>query len=163
VPNNARRYGALSLVVAALIGGCAQPELYIPGNPPLVVQCGIPDPGARPGPALVGLQYGMQMSPLPLNSVQFDGPATASRVAVQNIFAERTVTDTVSVTARLVSCADIPTTVKMRTSFMRANQGPAEGSSAWRVVFLAPRAIAHYTELSTSRDSASYLIEIAAE
>jgi hypothetical protein len=149
----------------AALSGCAQTELmpYVPGNPPLVVQCGLPDPGARPGPALIGQQYGMQMSPLPLNSVQFDSQITAYRVAVQNIFAERTATDTVSVTARLVSCADIPTTVKMRTSFLRQNQAPAEGTSAWRVVFLAPRAMAHYTELSTSRDPASYIIEIAAE
>jgi hypothetical protein len=138
------------------LAGCAQ-------VPPVVVECQAATGAGRPGPALVGQAYGTQHSPLPLNSVQFDAQATASRLAVQDIFADRTGTDTVEVTARFVSCADAPSSVRVRTSFMRVNHAPAEPTSAWKVVHLAPRAISHYTELSTSRDVASYLIEIARE
>jgi hypothetical protein len=144
----------------AMLGAAA---CAAPGDPPLVVECAIPSSNPRPGAALVGQPYGMQHSPLPLNSVQFDSPGTASRVAVQSLYASRTATDTVQVGARLVNCSSLPGAVRMRSSFFKPDQAPAEPTSAWKVVHLQPRAISHYEELSTSRGASSYLIEIAAE
>jgi len=151
-------------VIAIATTGCAQQPAapYVSGAPPIVLECSTPYDGARPGPALVGQQYGMQMSVLPLNSVQFDSHVTASRLAVQKILASRTATDTVEVTARLVSCSDYPVALRMRINFLRANEAPAEPMSAWRDVYLSPRAIANYTEFSMARDVNSYIIEIAA-
>lgn len=166
--HTARHSTMVSALVAALVAiataGCAQQPAapYVPGAPPIVVECSTPYDGARPGPALVGQQYGMQMSPLPLNSVQFDSHATASRLSVQKIFASRTATDTVEVTARLVNCSDYPVVLRVRTNFLRANETPAEPTSAWRDVYLSPRAITSYTEFSVARDVNSYIVEIAA-
>jgi hypothetical protein len=49
----------------------------------------------------------------------------------------------------------------VRTSFMRRDQAPSEPPSAWKTVFLDPRATAIYSELSTNPNAVSYLIEIA--
>jgi hypothetical protein len=149
---------AALLAVAALGAACAAP-----GGPPLVVECRAPESGARTGPALVGMPYGEQHSPIPLDSVQFDSYATASRVAVQSLYAARTPSDTVEVGARLVHCGDTPGSVRIRTSFLREDRAPAEPASAWRTVFLQPRAIAQYQEFSTSRAASRYVIEIAAQ
>ena len=80
---------------------------------------------------------------------------------MQRIFASRTVTDTVEVTARLVSCTDYPVVLRMRTNFLRVTEAPAEPASAWREVYVSPRGIANYTEFSVTRDITSYIIEIA--
>ncbi len=146
---------AVAITCAALLAGCASQ------GPPLVAQCHPSKTNARPGPALVGQQYGMQHSELPLNSVQFDSHATAGLVAVQGLYAQRTVTDTVEVSARFVSCLDAPGAIRVRTSFLKENQAPAEPTSAWRTVHLQPRATSQYQEMSTSRGVANYLIEIA--
>lgn len=143
---------------AALLAGCANP---VPGTPPVVVSCSQPVNSVRSGPALVGETYGLAMTPLPLNSVQFGSNAAANLVAVQSLMAERTATQTVQVTARFVSCQDAPQVVRVRTSFLRASQAPAEAPTAWKTVFIEPRATAVYTELSTSPNVANYLIEVA--
>lgn len=147
----------LGVAVLGALGGCAQ----VPGNPALVVQCTAPASGTRTGPALVGQSYGLAMTPMPLNSVQFGSPDLTNLLAVQAMFAERSPADTVQLTVRLVSCADRAASVRVRTSFLRANTAPSEPASAWRVVYLEPRATALYTESSTARDVASYLVEIA--
>lgn len=150
--------------VAALVvfgAGCAQVPPALPGSPPVVVACFTPEQQVRAGPALVGQTYGMAMTALPLNSVQFGSPEVAHSVAIQSLFAERSASDTVQVTARLVSCLDVPAAVRVRTSFLRASTAPAEPTSGWKTVYLEPRATALYTEFSTSRDAASYLVEIA--
>jgi hypothetical protein len=67
----------------------------------------------------------------------------------------------VEVNARFVSCLDTPAAIRVRTSFLKDNQAPAEPTSAWRTVHLQPRAISGYQEFSTSRGVANYLIEIA--
>jgi hypothetical protein len=140
-----------------VLAGCATP---VPGTPPVVVSCAQPVNSVRSGPALVGETYGLTMTPLPLNSVQFGSHAASHLMAVQSLFAERSPADTVQVTARFVSCQDTPQVVRVRTSFLRASQAPAEAPSAWKQVFLEPRATAVYTELSTARDVANYLIEV---
>lgn len=142
-----------------LISGCVTPPF--PSEAPVVVQCATPISPNRAGPAMVGQNYGLSMTPLPLNSVQYGSPATANAMAVQALFAERSPTDTVQVTARFVSCQDVPTSVRIRTSFMRASTAPAEPPSAWKTVYLEPRATALYTEISVARDVASYLVEVA--
>lgn len=147
----------LGMAVLGALVGCAQ----VPSNPPLVVQCTAPANGARMGPALVGQSYGLAITPIPLNSVQFGSPDLTQRLAVQAMFAERSPADTVQLTVRLVSCADRAASVRVRTSFLRANTAPSEPTSAWRVVYLEPRAAALYKESSTARDVASYLVEIA--
>lgn len=144
------------LATAVAMHGCATPE-----RTPLVVQCTTPVAPDRAGPALVGQPYGLTMTPLPLNSVQFGSTDSARSLAVQALYAERTATGTVVINARLVSCLDSASSVRLRTSFMRENTSPAEQASAWKTVWLEPRATAVYTEFSTSTDAVSYLIEIA--
>jgi hypothetical protein len=149
----------LALLLALLLAGCARDRLD--GSPPVVAQCDAPTGGDRPGPALVGQAYGMAMTPIPLNSVQFGSNDASRSLAVQSLHAVRTATGTVELSARFVSCLDTPTTVLVRTSFLRASTAPAEAPSAWRSVYLSPRATAIYSELSISLDAATYLIEIA--
>ena len=154
----AARVAAIACAVATLaLAGCGT----LPGAPPVVAQCTEPEVGNRPGPALVGQAYGMAMTPLPLNSVQFGALDIARSVAIQSLYASRTPTGTVQVAARLLSCADSPIVVRMRTSFQQASTAPSEPASAWHDVFLAPRATAVYTEMSTSVDAATYLVEIS--
>lgn len=138
------------------LGGCSA----LPGGPPVVAQCSDPSVGDRAGPALVGETYGMTMTPLPLNSVQFGATDIARSVAIQSLYASRTPSGTVQVAARLLSCADSPMVVRMRTSFQQSSTAPSEPASAWHDVFLAPRTTAVYTEMSTSVDAATYLVEI---
>lgn len=150
--------------VAALVlfgTGCAQVPPAPQDYPPVVVSCSTPEQQVRTGPALVGKTYGMAMTALPMNSVQFGSAEVSRSLAIQSLLAERSATDTVQVTARLVSCIDVPAAVRVRTSFLRANTSPAEPVSAWKTVYMEPRATALYTEYSTSRDAASYLVEIA--
>jgi hypothetical protein len=146
-------------IVAALYGpltGCA-----VQGHPPLVVQCSAPAKGDRSGPALVGQEYGTQATPIPLNSVQFSNWDTVKELSVQRLFAARTSSNTVQVTARFISCADTVLAIRVRTSFLDANQAPTEPASAWQTVFLQPRLTTVYAEKSTSQSVANYLIEIA--
>jgi hypothetical protein len=145
------------LIILGLVG-CATPVV---GTPPVVVSCAQPVNSVRSGPALVGQSYGLAMTPLPFNSVQFGSHSASNLLAVQSLYAERSAADTVQVTARFVSCQDAPQVIRVRTSFLRASQAPAEAPSAWKQVYLEPRATALYTELSTARDVANYLIEVA--
>jgi|ERR1700683_724937 len=152
------RLTALGIAVAlyAPLVGCA-----VQGHPPLVVQCSAPAKGNRSGSALVGQEYGTQTTPIPLNSVQFSNWDTVKILSVQRLYASRTPSSTVQVTARFVSCADTALVIKVRTSFLDANEAPTEPTSAWQTVFLQPRLTAVYAEKSTSKSVANYLIEIA--
>lgn len=137
----------------ALLAGCQAP-------PAMVVECQSPIDQVRKGPALVGMDYGMQMTPIPLNAVQFTDQAWRS-VAVQSLKATRTGTDTVQVMARLVNCGDQALALRARTSFLAQNEAPTEPMSAWRTVHLPPRASAVYSESSIAVNVASFLIEVA--
>ena len=156
-------FGAAFFVVAAMgITGCASVETNVPNA---VVNCGIPAGRAAPkGPALVGQEYGMVMSAIPVDAVQFTDQRIANTVAVQALFAARSPTETVQVTARFVNCFDHPVAVRVRTSFMRNNLAPSEPTSAWQTVILRLRATGTYSENSTGRtEVAHYLLEIASE
>lgn len=149
----------IHVVASAMLGltGCVT-------QPPLVTQCKWPMKGDRTGgPALVGHEYGPQTTPIPLNSVQFSNMDAAKILAVQNLYAARTPTNTTSVIARLISCSDSSFAVRVRTSFMDANQAPTEPASAWQTVVLQPHLTTTYAENSTSRNVANYLIEIIRE
>ena len=144
----------LTAVVVLSLAACA-------AKPPLVTQCTKQGRQGRGGPALVGLTYGTQATPIPLNSVQFSNWNVERSVSIQQLWATRTATNTVNVMARLISCADQPFAIRVRTSFLDSNQAPAEPASAWKTVFLQPRATAVYSENSTSRDVVNYLIDVA--
>lgn len=144
-------------LLAACAGGCAV------RHPPLVVQCGGIGGGNLVGAALVGQEYGLKATPIPLDSVQFSSWDTTKILSIQRLYASRTPTNTVSVTARFISCSDTPFNIRVRTSFVDANQIPTEPVSAWKAVSLQPRLTAVYSEYSTSRNAALYLIEVAPE
>ena len=143
---------ALSLALA----GCAI-------KAPLVSQCKMPrGGGSRDGAsALVGLQYGEQATPIPLNSVQFTSWDAAKSLSIQRLAASRTATNTVEVAARFVSCSGRPQTVRVRTSFLDKNQAATEAPSAWQTVYLQPHLTANYAEHSISTNVQNYLLEIA--
>lgn len=142
------------LMTSAVLGACA---------PSLVVECKSPVDVARSGPALVGQEYGMRMSQLPLDAVQFTDTGVAKSIAIQTVRAMRTQTDTVQVVARFVNCQDKPVPIRARTSFMDTTSLPTEPISAWRPIIVPPRATALYQENSTSTNVANYLIEVAAD
>lgn len=113
------------------------------------------------GPALVA-NVPASMTPIDLNAVQFTDKPLTKQVIVEGLFARRTETDTVEVTARLVNCTDQPLQVQARSSFMDETQAPAEPTSAWSQVFLPPKGTGTYREKSMSRDEVKYyLIELA--
>jgi hypothetical protein len=150
-----RRALGISLVLVACgMAGCAATETR-------TVECRVP--GAkplRPGAALVGQSYGMEMTPIPLDAVQFTDASLWERIAVQHLSAARSATDTVKVSARLVNCTDAPQVIGMRTSFMDEAQVPSEATSAWQTVHLSPRSTATYSEMSTSTKVRHYLLEV---
>lgn len=126
-----------------------------------VVECRVPDPIAlRKGPALVGQPYGLEMTAIPLDAVQFTNASLWEHVAVQHLSAARTPTDTVQVHARLINCTDGPIVIGVRTSFMDESQAPSEATSAWQTVHLRPRSTAQYSESSISTRVRHYLVEV---
>ena len=144
--------------LAVLAGGCAD-------VPDAVVQCSVPK--SRPatkGPALVGHEYGLKMSPVPLDAVMFTEQRVANAVAIQALYAARTATQTVQVTARFINCTEQPIALRARTSFLRETQAPSEPASAWQTVHLVPKGMATYSESSIGRgEVANYVVELAAE
>jgi hypothetical protein len=124
-----------------------------------VVECRFPTEPAPTGPALVAKVYG-ETSPIPLNSVQFTDSGLARQVAVQTMRASRTPANTVRISARLVNCTDVAQAVNARTSFLAADDAPAEPESAWKTVVLQPRTSAVYTQTSLATDVQSYLLEL---
>ena len=145
-----------TLAAIALLSACAH-------KAPLVSQCKMPWGGGDRSalPALVGLQYGEQATAIPLNSVQFTDWNAAKSLSIQRLAATRTATNTVEVSARFVSCADDAQTVRVRTSFLDANQAATESPSAWQTVYLQPHLTANYAERSTAKNVQHYLIEIS--
>lgn len=102
------------------------------------------------------------MTPIDLNAVQFTDKPLTRQMLVEGLFARRTETDTVEVTARFVNCTDKPLQVLARSSFMDLTQAPTEPVSAWTQVFIPPKGTGTYRERSMSRDEVQYyLIELA--
>ncbi len=104
------------------------------------------------------------MTSIDLNAVQFTDKALTREMVVEGLFARRTETDTVEVSARFVNCTGRPLTIRARSNFMDEVQYPVEPSSAWQRVIIQPYATGVYRERSMKRDEvAYYLIEIAGE
>lgn len=115
-------------------------------------------PGA---PALVA-NVPRAMTPIDLNAVQFIDKSITRSMVVEGLFARRTETDTVAVTARFVNCTDRPLQILARSSFMDVTQAPTDPASAWTRVFLPPRGTGVYQEKSIGREQVQYyLIEIS--
>lgn len=153
-----RIFSLAAVLLPLVVAGCKTPPAA-----PVVVECSAMDAKREhpQGTALVGGQYGVvENTPIPLDAVQFTDAWLAKHVAVQGLYTEKTATDTVQVSARLVNCGDKTLSVSTRVSFLKESQAPAEPVSAWRSIMLAPRATALYQENSISREVAHYLIEI---
>ena len=155
------RATALTAVLAAL--ACA-PNAQAAEN--RVVKCDTyaarhePAPG---GPALVA-NVARAMVPIDLNAVQMTDRKLTRAVLVEGLWARRTETDALMVTARLVNCTDKPLVVQARSSFIDRDQMPTEPASMWRTIFIAPRATGTYQERSiAAKPVAAYLIELRSE
>ena len=119
--------------------------------------------GSSGGPALVA-NVPRSMTPIDLNAVQFTDKKLGKKMIVEGLFAQRTAMDGLKVMARLVNCSKEPLVVQLRSNFMDANQLPTEAASAWKTVFLSPKATAVYEDNSIGRAPvASYLIELRPE
>ncbi len=150
-----------ALAVSAALAGCASMERTVECAMPPMMSDGKPMPRVVKGPALVGEEYGLLLTPIPLDSVIFMDNATASQVVVQSMRTSRTATNTVRLDARLFNCSRTPLEVQARVSFLLANQAPAESESAWRSILIQPGAMANFSEQSLSGgDIAHYLVEI---
>lgn len=114
------------------------------------------------GPALVA-NVPRSMTPIDLNAVQFTDKALARQVLVEGLFARRTETDTVEVTARFINCTSQPVEVQARSSFMDQTQVPTEPTSVWSRVFIPAYGTGVYRERSMGRDEVQYyLVELTA-
>ena len=132
-------------------------------NRPLKCRIGAARRAQAPsGPALVA-NVPRAMTPVSLDAVQMNDRVW-TKVIVEGLFARRTATDTLEVTARLVNCTKEPLAVEVRSSFLDAAQAPAEPTSVWRIVHIAPLAMATYQERSVATNNvAHYLIELRSD
>lgn len=142
----------LTAAIPLLLAGCAETRK-------MVVECGFPDQPPPQGPALVSQEYG-ETSPIPLNAVQYVSPSLVEQVAVQNLKARRSPTQTVEVHARLINCSDSQMVVGVRAHFMDNDQVPTEKESAWQNVVMQPHALGHYKESSLKTNVGYYLLEL---
>lgn len=150
------------LATAAVSGGAVILAACSSAPASLTVGCAAPVAAGEGGPALVGLNYGPAMTPIPLNAVLYTQEAITREVAVQGLYSARTAGGTVEVSARFVNCTDRPAVVRARTTFMAKNTAPLEAASAWQPVALPPRATALYIERSLARDGVEhFLVEVA--
>lgn len=112
------------------------------------------------GPALVA-NIPKAMTPIDLNAVLMTDKAVRKAVIVEGLFARRTETDTLEVTARFVNCTKEPISVQVRSNFMDQSQVPTEPSSVWKTVYISPRSIGTYQERSIATGNvAAYLVEL---
>nr|WP_314444503.1 hypothetical protein [uncultured Sphingomonas sp.] len=151
------------LSAAVLVAGHAGPASAAENR---VVRCNTAKAGKAPpyaGAALVA-NIPKSMTPIDVNAVQFTDRAMTRQVIVEGLFARRTPTNTVEVSARLVNCTDRPLQLLARSSFMDAVQYPVEAASAWTRVIIPARGTGLYREQSISQDEVGYyLIELAAD
>ena len=119
--------------------------------------------GSSGGPALVA-NVPSSMTPIAINAVLFTDKKLGKRMIVEGLFAQRTAMNGLRVMARLVNCSKESLVVQLRSNFMDANQLPTEAASAWKTVYLSPKATAVYEENSIGRAQVgAYLIELRPE
>ncbi|MBC7495658.1 MAG: hypothetical protein H7243_00640 [Sphingomonadaceae bacterium] len=118
------------------------------------------DAGPSGGAALVANVPG-SMTPIDLNAVLMTDKKLTHQVVVEGLFAQRDDGGGLRVVARLVNCTSEALAVQARSNFMDANQLPTEAASAWRTIYLSPRATGTYEERALGgRAVAAYLIEL---
>lgn len=101
------------------------------------------------------------MTPIDLNAVQMTDRRLWKSVIVEGLFARRTETDTLEVTARFVNCTKEPIVIQARSNFMDDMQVPTENASVWKTIFISPLATAVYQERSIATTKiANYLVEL---
>jgi len=111
-------------------------------------------------PRLVGMISGA-MTPVALDAVYVIDDDIRRKVMPQDLFVRRTPAGSVEVMARIANCTDKPIQISGRTSFLDEQKFPTEDSSAWQTVFLAPRSMGTYREVSIGGPNvAYYLIEV---
>jgi hypothetical protein len=143
----------LTALAAAALTGC------VAARKP-VLECRFPSQAAPPpGRALVAHEYG-EISPIPLDAVQFTEPDLSKEIAVQLLQSHRTQTNTVQVTARFINCTDAVKIVGVRANFMDKNEFPLEPASGWQNVVLQPRSMGNYQDSSLSRTAEHYVLEL---
>jgi hypothetical protein len=152
-------------VVAPLLVGFVVAGLAACGSAPapkVVTQCkGAPRNPDADTPALVGESYGREMAGIPLNAVVFDDKDSSRRVAVQDLSATRTDTESVRVEARFLNCTPYPATLAVRTRFMDAKQRSTEKPTAWKTVTLPPGALGDYDAVSLGTNEVKlYVVEV---
>jgi len=128
-----------------------------------LVRCNISqartDPGGG-GPAFIG-DVPRSMTPIDLDAVLWTDTWVLRHVVLEGLFAQRTETGTLEVTARFVNCTKSPISIQVRSNFTDGNQIPTEPASMWRTVFISPRATGVYQERSIASDKvANYLLEL---
>ncbi|MEX0299302.1 MAG: hypothetical protein AB3N28_09550 [Kordiimonas sp.] len=101
-----------------------------------------------------------RMIPIALNSVRVIDKNISRKIMPHAVFARTTRTGTLEVIVRLRNCTNFMQEVLVRTSFMDANQQPAEPISVWQRVFLAPGSMQTYNEKSMKPGVGYYLIEV---
>lgn len=147
------------LIVAAMLAGTAAPALATDNK---VVSCKtyMARWAKRTGGSALVANVPSSMTPIDLNAVLFTDKKLDRQVIVEGLFAQRTPVGGLRVMARLVNCTDKQLVVQARSNFMDANQLPTEAASAWRTLYLSPRATSVYVENSVGPQVGAYLIEL---
>lgn len=152
-----RQYLWAAAVTASLVAnGAAARE-----NRPLKCNIGAARAsGYTGGPALVA-NVSRASTPIDLNAVLMTDKPLWKSVVVEGLFARRTETDNLEVTARFLNCTKKPIVIQARSSFMDDTQVPTEKSSVWKTVYLSPRATGVYQERSiATKTVGAYLVEL---
>jgi hypothetical protein len=96
----------------------------------------------------------------PPNSISITDAAITRKLFAAEPVAKRTPTGTMKVVARFFNCTNYPLQIDARTQFLDGDQQPAEPVSAWKRVFLPPRANTYYEESSIAVEAQSFQIDI---
>lgn len=152
----------VAVIAAAVLCGCASaPESTSPQSMLACDHEALEAGDRRRGPALVADAYD-SVSDVPLDAVTVLDGALHRAVVTQSLYSERNQAGTTTVTARFANCTDEPIQMRARTSFLGRSGAPAESASAWRTVFIDPRAMSVYEEHSMSNAGVeNFIIEIA--
>ncbi|MEO6323231.1 MAG: hypothetical protein ABIQ65_01240 [Thermoanaerobaculia bacterium] len=150
----------VAIGLAGFVAGCSHAPA---GAPQFGLECDYDAlaKNRKPGPALVAIAYG-SISEIPLGAVLIGDRRLYKRVIVQSLFARRTPTGTLKVTAGIVNCGRSEVVLRARAVFLDQDLHPVESPSAWLTVIVAPRSVGSYEESSFSADKASqYYLEFA--
>lgn len=109
------------------------------------------------GPALVA-NVPTSMTPIDLNAVLMTDRNLWKSVVVEGLFARRTETDALEVTARFVNCTKKPIVIQARVDFMDAQQVPTEKESAWQQIYLSPLSTKTYQTSSIGTVKVAYFL-----